>query len=291
MQEDLNIRKKLNKFILDNNLEGIKKIIESDYSILNKVRDDMMLPLNLALLYSQDHTVLFLIDNGANPKITDSDGLNSFYSVVWNNRINLLERFLSISKDYLDDMINLSANKGYTLISAVLLDNGADLEQWRINDLFYLSCLRGESEYLEVFINNDAPLNYEKDNVNVITGALRNKHKNVLIELVRLGCDDIGDETPRQIIDKDIWFSAINSEDLDLVRHYIAKFGRNSIYAINEKNKNSLDLACEKDNFELFSILYNVVKPLAPIGKKKLEKIAQKNDNYKILNLLKTGKN
>lgn len=285
------MREQLNKFIRNNDLDGIKEIVNKDYNILNDVRYDMMLPLNLSLLYSNDETVSFLIKIGADPRVTDSDGLTPFYSVVWNNRVELINQFLSISKDHVDEMINLAANKGYTLISGVLLDNGAELEQWRINDLFYLSCLRGESKYLEIFMNHGAPLNYEKDGVNVITGALRNKHKNVLVELVKLGCDDIGDETPRQAIDKNLWFSSINSEDFDLVRHYIAKYGRSSVYAINEINKNSLDIACEKDNFELFNILYNVVKPLVPKNKKKLERIAQTNGNIQILNLIKTGKN
>lgn len=285
------MRDELNRVIRENNLDEIKKILISHYDILNEVRYDMMLPLNLALLYSNDETVLLLLSMGADPRVIDSDGLTPFYSVVWNNRISLINSFLSISKDYIDEMINLAANKGYTLISSVLLDNGAELEAWRINDLFYLSCLRGESEYLEIFIHHGAQLNYEKDEVNVITGALRNKHKNVLIELVRLGCDDIGDESTRQIIDKNFWFSSINNEDLDMVRHYIAKYGRSSIYAINENNKNSLDIACEKDNFELFNILYNVVKPLVSKNKKKLEKIAQLNGNIDILNLIKIGKN
>lgn len=280
------IRQKLNSLIKNDDNNGINDILNKDYKILNQVREDMMLPLNLAILYSKDETVKNLLMKGADPEITDSDGLNSFYNIVWNNRKDLLNIFLKISKNYINEMINLSANKGYTKISAVLLDNGAYLDQWRIDDLFYLSCLRGESENLLTFVNNHSSLNYEKDQVNVITAALRNKHKNVLIELVNLGCDDIGDETPRQIIDKDKWFSAIKNEDYDLVRHYIAKYGRSSVYAIIEKNKNSLDLACEKNNFKLFNILYNVVKPLSVKKKKELEKKAIVFKNYDILNLL-----
>ena len=124
-----------------------------------------------------------------------------------------------------------------------------------MNRLLFISALRGENNNVRTFYLNGAKINYKKDGINVITGALRNKNEDTVKILIELAGEDVGVESPVINVNKEEWFSYIYGNEMDMVRLSIAKSTSKIVKIKNEDGLTALEIAAINEDIDLFKLL------------------------------------
>lgn len=232
-------------------LQEIKKVD------LNEVSKSSPLPINMAIAFNNNEALKIFIENGASVSLTDSDGLSSIENAAWNNNSEAIKIIFKENINILqaENALKIAIAKGHTNACAELIKEGVEINNSSLDRLLYISSLRGEDENVKVFYLNGAKINYKKDGINVITGALRNKNESTVKTLIELAGEDVGVESPIVEVDKEEWFSYIYGNEMDMVRHAIAKTTSKIVKYKNDEKLTALEVAALNNDLALFSLL------------------------------------
>lgn len=224
---------------------------------LNEVSDLSPLPINIAITSNNNEALKILLENGASVLLEDSDGLSSIENAAWSNNSEAIKIIMRENINVLqaENALRIAIAKGNTNASAELIKEGVEINNNSLNRLLYISALRGEDENVKIFYLNGAKINYKKDGINVITGALRNKNQTTVKTLIEMAGEDVGVESPILITEKEEWFSYIYGNELDMVRHSIAKSTSKIVKYKNDENLTALEIAALNNDLDLFNLL------------------------------------
>ena len=221
--------------ITSNKLYNIIKSFKNDEILqeikdidLNEVSSYSPLPINTAIVFDNVDALKILIENGASVSSTDSDGLSPIENAAWVNNAKAIKILFEEQVNILqaESALKIAIAKGNTNASAALIKEGVEVNSNYLNRLLFISALRGENNNVGTFYLNGAKINYKKDGINVITGALRNKNEDTVKILIELAGEDVGVESPVINVNKEEWFSYIYGNEMDMVRLSIAKINQ-----------------------------------------------------------------
>lgn len=250
--------------ITSNKLYNIIKSFKNDEILqeikdidLNEVSSYSPLPINTAIVFDNVDALKILIENGASVSSTDSDGLSPIENAAWVNNAKAIKILFEEQVNILqaESALKIAVAKGNTNASAALIKEGVEVNSNYLNRLLFISALRGENNNVRTFYLNGAKINYKKDGINVITGALRNKNEDTVKILIELAGEDVGVESPVINVNKEEWFSYIYGNEMDMVRLSIAKSTSKIIKIKNEDGLTALEIAAINEDIDLFKLL------------------------------------
>ena len=166
--------------------------------------------------------------------------------ILFEEQVNILQA---------ESALKIAMAKGNTNASAALIKEGVEVNSNYLNRLLFISALRGENNNVRTFYLNGAKINYKKDGINVITGALRNKNEDTVKILIELAGEDVGVESPVINVNKEEWFSYIYGNEMDMVRLSIAKNTSKIVKIKNEDGLTALEIAAINEDIDLFKLL------------------------------------
>lgn len=224
---------------------------------LNEVSSYSPLPINTAIVFDNVDALKILIENGASVSSTDSDGLSPIENAAWVNNAKAIKILFEEQVNILqaESALKIAMAKGNTNASAALIKEGVEVNSNYLNRLLFISALRGENNNVRTFYLNGAKINYKKDGINVITGALRNKNEDTVKILIELAGEDVGVESPVINVNKEEWFSYIYGNEMDMVRLSIAKSTSKIVKIKNEDGLTALEIAAINEDIDLFKLL------------------------------------
>jgi len=211
--------------VSQSNIKLIKGLLEKGFDV-NYVSQEKPLLLSNALLNKNYAVFEMLLTNNVSPVLSGSDGLQIIHEIALSGDIKAFNILKTFKRDILKQDFEilpafLAAMKHHTTMCKIFSQEGVDIDLW-INNLLYISVLRAEKENVVYFIEHGADVNYIQDNVSVLSAAMATNDT----ELVKL-VEDYGafgfDISVLDYIIKKEWFSVIQSDDRDLILHYIAK--------------------------------------------------------------------
>lgn len=250
--------------ITSNKLYNIIKSFKNDEILqeikdidLNEVSSYSPLPINTAIVFDNVDALRILIENGASVSSTDSDGLSPIENAAWVNNAKAIKILFEEQINILqaESALKIAMAKGNTNASAALIKEGVEVNSNYLNRLLFISALRGENNNVRTFYLNGAKINYKKDGINVITGALRNKNEDTVKILIELAGEDVGVESPVINVNKEEWFSYIYGNEMDMVRLSIAKNTSKIVKIKNEDGLTALEIAAINEDVDLFKLL------------------------------------
>ncbi|EPP7234548.1 ankyrin repeat domain-containing protein [Shigella flexneri] len=250
--------------ITSNKLYNIIKSFKNDEILqeikdidLNEVSSYSPLPINTAIVFDNVDALKILIENGASVSSTDSDGLSPIENAAWVNNAKAIKILFEEQVNILqaESALKIAMAKGNTNASAALIKEGVEVNSNYLNRLLFISALRGENNNVRTFYLNGAKINYKKDGINVITGALRNKNEDTVKILIELAGEDVGVESPVINVNKEEWFSYIYGNEMDMVRLSIAKSTSKIVKIKNEDGLTALEIAAINEDIDLFKLL------------------------------------
>lgn len=250
--------------ITSNKLYNIIKSFKNDEILqeikdidLNEVSSYSPLPINTAIVFDNVDALKILIENGASVSSTDSDGLSPIENAAWVNNAKAIKILFEEQVNILqaESALKIAIAKGNTNASAALIKKGVEVNSNYLNRLLFISALRGENNNVRTFYLNGAKINYKKDGINVITGALRNKNEDTVKILIELAGEDVGVESPVINVNKEEWFSYIYGNEMDMVRLSIAKSTSKIVKIKNEDGLTALEIAAINEDIDLFKLL------------------------------------
>lgn len=250
--------------ITSNKLYNIIKSFKNDEILqeikdidLNEVSSYSPLPINTAIVFDNVDALKILIENGASVSSTDSDGLSPIENAAWVNNAKAIKILFEEQVNILqaESALKIAMAKGNTNASAALIKEGVEVNSNYLNRLLFISALRGENNNVRTFYLNGAKINYKKDGINVITGALRNKNEDTVKILIELAGEDVGVESPVINVNKEEWFSYIYGNEMDMVRLSIAKNTSKIVKIKNEDGLTALEIAAINEDIDLFKLL------------------------------------
>lgn len=250
--------------ITSNKLYNIIKSFKNDEILqeikdidLNEVSSYSPLPINTAIVFDNVDALKILIENGASVSSTDSDGLSPIENAAWVNNAKAIKILFEEQVNILqaESALKIAIAKGNTNASAALIKEGIEVNSNYLNRLLFISALRGENNNVRTFYLNGAKINYKKDGINVITGALRNKNEDTVKILIELAGEDVGVESPVINVNKEEWFSYIYGNEMDMVRLSIAKSTSKIVKIKNEDGLTALEIAAINEDIDLFKLL------------------------------------
>lgn len=250
--------------ITSNKLYNIIKSFKNDEILqeikdidLNEVSSYSPLPINTAIVFDNVDALKILIENGASVSSTDSDGLSPIENAAWVNNAKAIKILFEEQVNILqaERALKIAIAKGNTNASAALIKEGVEVNSNYLNRLLFISALRGENNNVRTFYLNGAKINYKKDGINVITGALRNKNEDTVKILIELAGEDVGVESPVINVNKEEWFSYIYGNEMDMVRLSIAKSTSKIVKIKNEDGLTALEIAAINEDIDLFKLL------------------------------------
>ena len=250
--------------ITSNKLYNIIKSFKNDEILqeikdidLNEVSSYSHLPINTAIVFDNVDALKILIENGASVSSTDSDGLSPIENAAWVNNAKAIKILFEEQVNILqaESALKIAIAKGNTNASAALIKEGVEVNSNYLNRLLFISALRGENNNVRTFYLNGAKINYKKDGINVITGALRNKNEDTVKILIELAGEDVGVESPVINVNKEEWFSYIYGNEMDMVRLSIAKSTSKIVKIKNEDGLTALEIAAINEDIDLFKLL------------------------------------
>lgn len=250
--------------ITSNKLYNIIKSFKNDEILqeikdidLNEVSSYSPLPINTAIVFDNVDALKILIENGASVSSTDSDGLSPIENAAWVNNAKAIKILFEEQVNILqaESALKIAIAKGNTNASAALIKEGVEVNSNYLNRLLFISALRGENNNVRTFYLNGAKINYKKDGINVITGALRNKNEDTVKILIELAGEDVGVESPVINVNKEEWFSYIYGNEMDMVRLSIAKNTSKIVKIKNEDGLTALEIAAINEDIDLFKLL------------------------------------
>lgn len=250
--------------ITSNKLYNIIKSFKNDEILqeikdidLNEVSSYSPLPINTAIVFDNVDALKILIENGASVSSTDSDGLSPIENAAWVNNAKAIKILFEEQVNILqaESALKIAIAKGNTNASAALIKEGVEVNSNYLNRLLFISALRGENNNVRTFYLNGAKINYKKDGINVITGALRNKNEDTVKILIELAGEDVGVESPVINVNKEEWFSYIYGNEMDMVRLSIAKSTSKIVKIKNEDGLTALEIAAVNEDIDLFKLL------------------------------------
>ena len=250
--------------ITSNKLYNIIKSFKNDEILqeikdidLNEVSSYSPLPINTAIVFDNVDALKILIENGASVSSTDSDGLSPIENAAWVNNAKAIKILFEEQVNILqaESALKIAIAKGNTNASAALIKEGVEVNSNYLNRLLFISALRGENNNVRTFYLNGAKINYKKDGINVITGALRNKNEDTVKILIELAGEDVGVESPVINVNKEEWFSYIYGNEMDMVRLSIAKSTSKIVKIKNEDGLTALEIAAINEDIDLFKLL------------------------------------
>lgn len=250
--------------ITSNKLYNIIKSFKNDEILqeikdidLNEVSSYSPLPINTAIVFDNVDALKILIENGASVSSTDSDGLSPIENSAWVNNAKAIKILFEEQVNILqaESALKIAIAKGNTNASAALIKEGVEVNSNYLNRLLFISALRGENNNVRTFYLNGAKINYKKDGINVITGALRNKNEDTVKILIELAGEDVGVESPVINVNKEEWFSYIYGNEMDMVRLSIAKSTSKIVKIKNEDGLTALEIAAINEDIDLFKLL------------------------------------
>lgn len=224
---------------------------------LNEVSSYGPLPINTAIVFNNIDALKILISNGANVSSVDSDGLSPIENAAWVNNSQAIKILFEEQVNILqaENALKIAMAKGNTDACAALIKEGVEINNNYLNRLLFISALRGEDDNVKTFYLNGAKINYKKDGVNVITGALRNKNEKTVKMLIELAGEDVGVESFMINVGNEEWFSYVYGNELDMVRLSIAK---NTSEILKQKDKEgltALEISVINGDIDLFKLL------------------------------------
>ena len=249
--------------ITSNKLYNIIKSFKNDEILqeikdidLNEVSSYSPLPINTAIVFDNVDALKILIENGASVSSTDSDGLSPIENAAWVNNAKAIKILFEEQVNILqaESALKIAIAKGNTNASAALIKEGVEVNSNYLNRLLFISALRGENNNVRTFYLNGAKINYKKDGINVITGALRNKNEDTVKILIELAGEDVGVESPVINVNKEEWFSYIYGNEMDMVRLSIAKSTSKIVKIKNEDGLTALEIAAINEDIDLFKL-------------------------------------
>lgn len=178
-------------------------------------------------IYNKLYTVFeSLLSNGFNPVLTGSDGLQVIHEIAINGDTKGFQILKSFRRDVLKQdfsvsPIMLAAIKHHTDLVRVFSEEGNDIDLW-VNNLLYISCLRGEYDNAKYFIEHGGNVNYVQDGVSVLSASISSQNANLIRLIEDKGAFDFEIEQLDYMTQK-TWFDIIGSEDKDIILHYMAK--------------------------------------------------------------------
>lgn len=250
--------------ITSNKLYNIIKSFKNDEILqeikdidLNEVSSYSPLPINTAIVFDNVDALKILIENGASVSSTDCDGLSPIENAAWVNNAKAIKILFEEQVNILqaESALKIAIAKGNTNASAALIKEGVEVNSNYLNRLLFISALRGENNNVRTFYLNGAKINYKKDGINVITGALRNKNEDTVKILIELAGEDVGVESPVINVNKEEWFSYIYGNEMDMVRLSIAKSTSKIVKIKNEDGLTALEIAAINEDIDLFKLL------------------------------------
>lgn len=224
---------------------------------LNEVSFNGPLPINIAITFNNIDALKILIENGATVSSIDSDGLSPIENAAWVNNAQAIKILFEGNINILqaENALKIGIAKGNTNACAALIKEGVEINNSYLNRLLFISALRGEDNNVKTFYLNGAKINYKKDGVNVITGALRNKNESTVKMLIELAGEDVGVESSIINVDKEEWFSYIYGNEMDMVRLSIAKNTSEILKSKDKESLTALEIAAINGDIDLFKLL------------------------------------
>lgn len=249
------VSNKLYNIIKSFNNDGILPEIEN--LDLNEVSSYGPLPINTAIVFNNIDALKILINNGASVSSVDSDGLSPIENASWVNNTQAIKILFEGEVNILqaENALKIAMAKGNTDASAALIKEGVEINNNCLNRLLFISALRGEDSNVRTFYLNGAKINYKKDGINVITGALRNKNEKTVKMLIELAGEDVGVESPIINVKNEEWFSYVYGNELDMVRLSIAKNTSNILKLTDKEGLTALEIAAINGDIDLFKLL------------------------------------
>lgn len=134
--------KGIGDLIENGDVEGLRKLIEKDPGVVNRVLEDMNMeqtPLHLAAKAGTPEVVSLLLEKGANPNVRDKEGQTPLYAMAMfaEHRAEIAAMLLKKGADY-NVVIEEYGRKGTPLVAAfehgdvaliaAMLDNGVPLD-------------------------------------------------------------------------------------------------------------------------------------------------------------------
>jgi len=241
--------------IRENNKELLSSLIGED--MVNDVSPYGPLPINLAIKFNNFDALNLILKKGGDVSLIDSDGLSPIENAAWHNNKAAIKFLMEQGANALQaqNALLISTAKGHTDASAELIKSGVEVSIGSLSALLYIAALRGETENVKTFYLNGARLNYKKDGVNVLTACIRNKHNETVSVLIDLGGEDVGFESSLKEVDKDEWFSYVYNNEVDMVRHAIAKAGLKVLNYKTPEGETAIEIACFNNDVEMFKAL------------------------------------
>jgi ankyrin repeat protein len=129
-----------------------------------------------------------LCQQGANVTQLNDAGKNLTYLALHNNKVEiaefLLERGVTISAEEKDFLLHLAATEGYLQVAALLIEQGANLQQLGDNGktLLYLALNRGQKEVSKLLVQKGLKLTMQEEEL-LVQEAIKHGN-NKLIELL-----------------------------------------------------------------------------------------------------------
>lgn len=232
--------------ISQNNIKVINGLFNKGFNV-DYVSQDRPLLLSKALI-DKNYTVFeLLLVNKVSPILYGSDGLQIIHEIALSGDIKAFNILKTFKRDILKQDFEilpafLAAMKHHTTMCKIFSQEGVDIDLW-INNLLYISVLRAEKDNVVYFIEHGANVNHIQDNVSVLSAAIATGDTD-LVKLV----EDYGafgfDISVLDYVIKQEWFSVIQSDDRDLILHYIAKGCDKDIE--NEHGETAYTVAKEK---------------------------------------------
>lgn len=213
------------KAISQNNINKINELFNKGFDV-DYVSSSKPLLLSKALVDKNYNLFETLLTNNVSPVLSGSDGLQIIHEIALCGDINAFNILKTFKRDVLKQDFEISpaflaAMKHHTTLCKIFSQEGIDISVW-INNLLYISVLRGEIENIIYFIEHGADVNYIQDNVSVLSAAIATGDSNIVKIVEDHGAFGF-DIAVLDYVIKQEWFSVIQSNDKDLILHYIAK--------------------------------------------------------------------
>ena len=120
------------EYIRNNDLESVKKLIESDNTLLEIGNYLSYTPLHIATFYGHIDIIKYLVECGADIETKDNDGNTPLYSSSYKGRLDVVKYLISVGVDiesknnYDDTPLHIASVRYHIKIVEYLLSKGAD---------------------------------------------------------------------------------------------------------------------------------------------------------------------
>ncbi len=263
----------LKKAIQKGNLDIVKKILTTDPYFINAQNKDNMTPIKLAARYGHLEIIKFLVKKGAEVYSNPMASYPAVMDAAWNKRQHVVDYFLheipdlAIGTNGLGVTINLAGRQGWIEIVKKHIERdplAVHQRGWIGDTALHWSCHNGYADIVNILIDNGADI--EADEINWIGGKPLHWASEHSPETTRILLEH-GANVNALNVKKDspcymrtpLIHNASQGDDCSEVTTLLmeAKADMNSK---ETKGKTAFEMAKEKNNVKIISVLQNFMK-------------------------------